>query len=68
MKKHKNMINKYKVNKEKCIGCGTCVAICPEGMKLEEDGKAKVINLEELEKCGGKDICPMAAIEKNGSK
>ena len=56
------MTNKYKVNKEKCIGCGTCVAICPEAMELKEDGKAEVIDSEKLEKCGGKDICPISAI------
>jgi len=58
------MTNKYKVNKEKCISCGICFAICPEGMELEENGKAKVVSSEKLEKCGGKDICPMKAIEE----
>ena len=56
--------NKYKVNKEVCVGCGACVAVCSEGMELKEDGKAEVIDLEKLEECGGKDICPMAAIEE----
>jgi len=55
--------NKYKVNKEKCISCGTCVAICPDGAELKEDNKAEIIDSKELEKCGGKNICPMDAIE-----
>jgi len=54
----------YRVNKEKCLGCGVCLANCPEGMELGEDGKAKIINQEKLEKCGGKDICPYEAIEE----
>ncbi len=29
-----------KVDKEKCIGCGACVATCPEGFEMK-DGKAK---------------------------
>jgi len=58
----------YKVNKKKCIGCGTCVAICPEGVKLESDGKAKIIDQKKIEKCGGEKICPVGAIEKVSSK
>ena len=55
----------YKINKEKCIGCGTCVAICPKGFKIAGDGKAEVINQVWAKKCGGEDVCPMEAIEKN---
>ena len=29
---------------EKCIGCGTCQALCKKFFKLEEDGKAHIIN------------------------
>ena len=32
-----------KIDKEKCIGCGTCVAICPVGaISLDADGKAVI--------------------------
>jgi len=54
----------YRVNKEKCIGCGVCVATCEGAAELEDDGKAKVINSEKLEQCGGKDVCPYGAIEE----
>lgn len=30
------------VDKNKCLGCGTCVALCPEIFELGEDGKAEV--------------------------
>ena len=31
------------VDKNKCIGCGTCVGICPVGaISFDEDGKAKI--------------------------
>jgi len=56
---------KYQVNKEKCIGCGTCVASCEGGYELGEDGKSKVIDQEKAEKCGGEKICPFGAIEKD---
>ncbi len=31
------------VSKDLCIGCGTCVALCPGSFKWAEDGKAEGI-------------------------
>jgi ferredoxin len=58
------MSKQFRVNKEKCIGCGVCVAACPEGAKLEDDGKSKIIDSEKIEKCGGESVCPYGAIEE----
>ena len=55
---------KFKINKEKCVGCGTCVALCPEGAELKEDGKAEITDSDKLQECGGETICPYEAIEK----
>lgn len=55
----------YKIDKEKCISCGACVAACPKGFKMEEDNKAKVINQEEAKKCQPEDLCAVDAIEKS---
>ncbi|MFC1789841.1 ferredoxin [Patescibacteria group bacterium] len=55
---------KYKINKEKCIGCGVCVATCDGATELGEDGKAKILNQEKLNKCGGIEVCSYEAIEK----
>ena len=33
-----------KIDKEKCIGCGTCVALAGNTFKMGEDGKAEVAN------------------------
>ena len=52
------------VNKEKCIGCGVCVATCPSGTELKEDGKAEVTDSKKVEECGGESICPVGAIEE----
>lgn len=57
----------YKVNKEKCLGvdmCGVCMQNCPGATQKGRDGKAKIIDQEKLEKCGGESVCPMRAIEK----
>ena len=34
---------KIKQEHQKCIGCGSCVALCPEYWQMAEDGKAKPI-------------------------
>lgn len=59
----------YKVNKEKCLGCGSCSLSCPEGTEMDVDSKAKVISSARVEECGGIDICPYGAIEvENGAE
>lgn len=54
---------KIKIDKEKCIGCGACEAICPESFKME-DGKAEFVGSGK-EKCisEAKDSCPVQAIK-----
>lgn len=53
-----------KINKEKCIGCGACVSICPSVFEIK-DGKANVKSQEDFE-CVDKAIesCPAQAISK----
>jgi ferredoxin len=50
-----------KINKEKCIGCGSCSALCPEGFEMK-DGKASVKN--QKAKCikEAAESCPVQAI------
>jgi ferredoxin len=57
-------MEKIKVDKDKCIGCGRCTEICPEVFKLNQSRKAEVIQESDLE-CAKKasDECPMEAIE-----
>ena len=35
------MAYKITIDKDKCIGCGTCVALCPKNFYLGNDGKAR---------------------------
>ena len=31
-----------KLEREKCIGCGSCQALCPKYFELQEDGKSHI--------------------------
>lgn len=64
---------KIKLEREKCIGCGSCQVVCPEYFELVEDGKSHIKNsnradVEELEiekiKCAesAAEACPTQCI------
>jgi len=61
--------------REKCIGCGSCAALCPKFFEMADDGKAKLLGSEknadgndelEIEKieCAkeASDACPVQII------
>jgi ferredoxin len=55
------------VDREACIGCGNCEAVCPAVFALDDDGKSAVIVeaiAEESEACAkeAKEMCPASAI------
>tara|TARA_Y100000310_G_C20499700_1_gene723346 strand:- start:796 stop:966 length:171 start_codon:yes stop_codon:yes gene_type:complete len=53
-----------KINKETCIGCGTCEAVCPEVFEMR-DGKAYVKSGADVKKPCVKEAiegCPVDAI------
>lgn len=54
-----------KVDKEKCIGCGACVATAPNTFAMGDDGKSEVVNptgdpAETIQ--SAVDGCPVQAI------
>ena len=54
-----------KIDKEKCIGCGTCEAVCPEIFEIGDDGKAKIKEQKKIP-CLKEAIesCPVQAINE----
>ena len=60
---------KVVVNKDNCIGCGACEAICPEVFQLNDDGLSTVIKDEvttDLEDSAHEAVegCPTSAISE----
>lgn len=55
---------KIKIDKEKCIGCGSCAAICEKTFVIK-DGKAIVKKQPAKVTCEKEaaDSCPVSAIE-----
>ncbi len=58
---------KVKVNRDSCIGCGACEAICPEVFQLNDDGLSTVIcddfkNIDESSVQEAVESCPTNAI------
>jgi len=54
----------WKINKDKCTGCGSCANICPEGIEMI-DRKAEIKNENAgcMEDAAG--ICPYGAISND---
>lgn len=62
-------MEKIKVNKDKCLGCGMCVGINSDVFEFDDDGLAKAnndnINEENEEEVKEAiNSCPVSAIEE----
>lgn len=60
---------KLKVDKDICIGCGACQAICPDVFEIDDDGLAgEIVNEipEEVmdDAVDAKEGCPVDAIKE----
>jgi len=60
------MSKKIIIDQNLCVGCGACASLCPEVFKLQDDGKARIINENDGEKCDCDMVansCPVGAIK-----
>lgn len=61
---------KFKVNKDACIGCGACQAICEDVFEITDDGYATAKDVEVTDEEIKEDAisamegCPTSAIEE----
>ncbi len=54
------------IDKEKCIGCGACIPVCPAKNFSLKDGKAELSGAHSLH-CGHCEaVCPTGAISSSG--
>ncbi len=62
---------KITIDQQKCIGCGSCTAACPDLFEMGDDNKARLKERAEkkeeaeAQKCAQEavDICPVQAIK-----
>lgn len=62
---------KVKIDKEKCIGCGTCVALAKDTFEMNSENKAEVKKDEHDEDetvFQAAQSCPVAAVEVEDEK
>lgn len=64
---------KLKVDKDICIGCGACQAICPDVFEIDDDGLAvsivEEVNEDIMEDAiDAKEGCPVDAIKEVNDK
>ena len=61
------MAKKCHVNKDLCISCGMCTAVCADGFAFGDDGKAEFVLPDEIvtdEVASGVDLGGGRIIEK----
>lgn len=52
-----------KLDRETCIGCGLCLAVCPHEVFTLESGKANIRDLDACMECGAcAKNCPVSAL------
>ncbi|GAB7023529.1 mercury methylation ferredoxin HgcB [Salidesulfovibrio brasiliensis] len=50
-------------DRDKCVGCGMCAAVCPHGVFIMNERKAEVVDHGACMECGACSMnCPVEAV------
>ncbi len=56
-------VTTLELDREKCIGCGLCIQVCPHAVFTIENRKSKIVDLNACMECGACGMnCPVDAI------
>ena len=51
------------LDQEKCVGCGMCLAVCPQEVLMMNNGSAEIQGLDRCMECGAcARNCPTSAV------
>jgi NAD-dependent dihydropyrimidine dehydrogenase PreA subunit len=51
------------LDRERCTGCGECVAVCPHGVLAVSERKAAIVDRDSCMECGAcRRNCPTGAV------
>jgi ferredoxin len=45
-------VSTLRLDREKCNGCGMCQIVCPHGVFLLDDRRARIVDLDACMECG----------------
>jgi ferredoxin len=55
-----------KLDEGKCVGCGTCLAVCPHAVLSPNNGRVRIVARDACMECGAcAQNCPTQALRVN---
>ena len=55
-----------KLDEQKCVGCGTCLTVCPHSVLGPDNGRVRIENRDACMECGAcAQNCPTQALRVN---
>ena len=55
-----------KLDEQKCVGCGSCLAVCPHAVLSPKNGRVRIENRDACMECGAcAQNCPTQALRVN---
>ncbi|MFP4657203.1 MAG: mercury methylation ferredoxin HgcB [Desulfonatronovibrionaceae bacterium] len=62
--KYLSDVSTLRLDKEKCVGCGQCVAVCPHAVFKVTNARAEIVDKDGCMECGACALnCPGKALD-----